>query len=207
VSIRTLTQEDPIGLTGGLNLYGFAGGDPINFWDPFELCKDENGNDLPEGECRKKLAAAQDKARAAYPRDEATGQTYCNKATMSIVSSMNENIPGYVPGETTAEQIGGLLASPESGWVSVTAQQAQGIANRGDVVIAYGIPIGAEGEQHAHVATVRTAWVEPMKGSGVPIINQIGYSTGIRSVSWSFMPAQRTAGITYYAPAGAVSFP
>jgi len=38
VSIRTLTQEDPIGLAGGLNLYGFAGGDPINFWDPFGLC-------------------------------------------------------------------------------------------------------------------------------------------------------------------------
>ncbi len=33
-----LTQEDPIGIAGGLNLYGFAGGDPINFSDPFGLC-------------------------------------------------------------------------------------------------------------------------------------------------------------------------
>jgi uncharacterized protein RhaS with RHS repeats len=33
------TQEDPIGLAGGLNLYGFANGDPINFSDPFGLCK------------------------------------------------------------------------------------------------------------------------------------------------------------------------
>jgi RHS repeat-associated protein len=31
------TQEDPIGLAGGLNLYGFATGDPVNFSDPFGL--------------------------------------------------------------------------------------------------------------------------------------------------------------------------
>ncbi|MFQ5705752.1 MAG: RHS repeat-associated core domain-containing protein, partial [Gemmatimonadales bacterium] len=39
------TQEDPIGLAGGLNLYGFANGDPINFSDPFGLCADDNGDD------------------------------------------------------------------------------------------------------------------------------------------------------------------
>ena len=43
-AIGRFTQEDPIGLAGGLNLYGFAGGDPVNFSDPFGLCVDENGN-------------------------------------------------------------------------------------------------------------------------------------------------------------------
>ncbi len=32
------TQQDPIGLAGGANLYGFAGSDQLNFSDPFGLC-------------------------------------------------------------------------------------------------------------------------------------------------------------------------
>ena len=37
---------DPIGLAGGLNAYGFAGGDPVNYSDPFGLCPpQDNVND------------------------------------------------------------------------------------------------------------------------------------------------------------------
>ncbi len=31
-------SEDPIGLSGGINLYAFAGNDPVNGWDPYGLC-------------------------------------------------------------------------------------------------------------------------------------------------------------------------
>jgi uncharacterized protein RhaS with RHS repeats len=36
------TQEDPIGLAGGINLYGFGDGDPVNFSGPYGLCPPED---------------------------------------------------------------------------------------------------------------------------------------------------------------------
>jgi len=44
------TQEDPIGIAGGLNVYGFAGGDPVGLSDPFGLdpdCTKETSKDCP----------------------------------------------------------------------------------------------------------------------------------------------------------------
>jgi RHS repeat-associated protein len=35
------TQEDPIGLAGGVNLYGFANGDPATYRDPYGLTSEE----------------------------------------------------------------------------------------------------------------------------------------------------------------------
>ena len=34
------TQEDPIGLAGGVNAYGFANGDPVSYRDPYGLKAD-----------------------------------------------------------------------------------------------------------------------------------------------------------------------
>jgi RHS repeat-associated protein len=46
-STGRFTQEDPIGLAGGLNVYGFAGGDPVNFSDPFGLCPPKDNTPCP----------------------------------------------------------------------------------------------------------------------------------------------------------------
>jgi RHS repeat-associated protein len=39
------TQQDPAGFAGGLNLYAYAGGDPVNYSDPFGLCPYSAGGD------------------------------------------------------------------------------------------------------------------------------------------------------------------
>ena len=44
------TQPDPIGLAGGLNSYGYAAGDPVNYADPFGLCPFCLGGLLAAGE-------------------------------------------------------------------------------------------------------------------------------------------------------------
>ncbi|HZG43072.1 MAG TPA: RHS repeat-associated core domain-containing protein, partial [Longimicrobium sp.] len=36
------SQEDPIGLAGGLNAYGFAAGDPVTYSDPYGLSAQSN---------------------------------------------------------------------------------------------------------------------------------------------------------------------
>ena len=57
------SQEDPAGLAGGLNTYGFAQGDRVNYSDPFGLgCKDRNGKDLPEDKCKPAIPAMEDKS-------------------------------------------------------------------------------------------------------------------------------------------------
>lgn len=34
-------ETDPIGIAGGLNLYGFGGGDPVTYSDPYGLAAEE----------------------------------------------------------------------------------------------------------------------------------------------------------------------
>jgi len=61
------TQEDPIGLAGGMNAYGFAGGDPVSDDDPFGLCP---RYDAKRDRCPGRLKSAE------YYRIEAMARAY-----------------------------------------------------------------------------------------------------------------------------------
>jgi len=63
------TTPDPIGIAGGLNAYGFASGDPVNFSDPLGLCTDSNGKSIPQDQCEA-VSAAQGKAIYAAAEDQ-----------------------------------------------------------------------------------------------------------------------------------------
>jgi RHS repeat-associated protein len=44
------TTPDPIGVGGGFNAYGFAGGDPVSYSDPFGLCPDPKDPRCTQGQ-------------------------------------------------------------------------------------------------------------------------------------------------------------
>ena len=66
------TQEDPVGLAFGLNLYGFAGGDPVNFSDPFGLCPIEDRGNCTQADVGSTAIAAAQECRLSCQEEQAT---------------------------------------------------------------------------------------------------------------------------------------
>lgn len=84
------TQIDQIGLGGGLNAYGFAGGDPINYSDPFGLCK--QGDPCPPED-----DVLQRGVNAAYSRTGSEGVLDVAAGAYTAFSILGDGIEGAGP--------------------------------------------------------------------------------------------------------------
>jgi hypothetical protein len=99
---------DPIGLAGGLNVYGFAGRDPINFSDPFGLC-------FPWPQCA-----------FAVARAGAAGGTLVGAGVGALGLGAGA-IPGAAVGNRVGWVAGFAGATAGAGWIALSSRHSKGV--------------------------------------------------------------------------------
>jgi len=132
------TQEDPIGLAGGLNLYGFAKGDPVNFSDPFGLCEKPQGKGV--GICLESYIRGKFFGYGDNRGPSANGGTYKTSTRFSIdpasgsISGLQNDI-GYTGGK---KGMGGLdvtrVSDGNGGWNLTLTGSAVNGTGRGAMI-------------------------------------------------------------------------
>ena len=100
------TQEDPIGIAGGMNQYGFGRGDPVNSSDPFGLAPDTSFADERARQETQKCVS-ESKTCAELIGVLANDKSKWNIATRNILGS-DLGEPEYESSET-GELTGGTL--------------------------------------------------------------------------------------------------
>ena len=153
-STGSFTQEDPIGLAGGLNLYGCTGGDPINFSDPFGLCPESLGgdgktrvlSDCPEGSEGHKIhqalskPAATDATTVASEEDQAEHQSRMECTQGRVLTTATQ---GAAVGRVAGAVAGGAFGAVRMGRTFGVAGAVLAGAPTGGVGTPYGFVAGA----------------------------------------------------------------
>ncbi len=186
------TQEAPIGLAGGLNLYGFAGGDPVNFSDPFGLCRDANGNTLPDSECRQITAA---EGEAMYDAAVASGDwTWTNITANKDVQNNVGDCTDYIE---SAMQGAGFPSLGTGAWPA---------GNNGAVRTSGTYGFGAESGTDGNFDIISVADIR--RGDIVVFDGHAGIASGTVNANGTIQAMQNGGSGTgiWYAPAAAVIY-
>ncbi|MDB4913031.1 MAG: hypothetical protein JWM95_675 [Gemmatimonadetes bacterium] len=143
------TQEDPIGLAGGMNLYGFAGGDPVNFSDPFGLMPCPP---CDPGSYSRDLAEGMWNTAVQTVKDAGNSITVYAKATLGSISG---EVATKLYGSGSSAQFGGEVGTDGASAVGGVRMDLSppGPNVRTFTVSTPGIPIGG-GASVAGTATV-----------------------------------------------------
>ena len=154
LAIWPFLTQDPIGLAGGVNLYAYAGNDPISYDDPFGLCTDKDGNEVAK--CRD---VTPDEGRHILHAAAETGQWTWTEGDASK-GQPPKDVPNHVGDctdycETGMEKGGQPALDPRpntggfDGSTDYRPLKSGEKPQMGDVVVSPGKP----GTQHAGLAT------------------------------------------------------
>jgi len=112
-------QADPIGLAGGLNAYGFGGGDPVNFEDPFGLCppNDKNTRDC-SAEIQRLLGA--DRAMQSQMTNKGIIKASATIASAGVFGRLMSRVVGSLLGDEVQTNISDKISRQivKRGWTA-----------------------------------------------------------------------------------------
>ncbi|MCA1790910.1 MAG: RHS repeat-associated core domain-containing protein, partial [Thioalkalivibrio sp.] len=123
------TQEDPIGLAGGVNVYGFAAGDPVSYSDPYGLCP------IPPSSCIEAVERLQGRLlQAALTAAEVVGEVSGVAPLMRAFSGEDAHGNRLTAGRRMFE--GGLVVAGALSGAGDDLARAAALADRGGFTLA-----------------------------------------------------------------------
>ncbi len=134
-------------------MYGFAGGDPVNFSDPFGLCKNAKGEEVPAGKCRDVTAEEGKKVYDAAVDEGAWTYTQGRKGEPAKDFCANKgDCTDFVEAAMRGAGLPELSPRPATAEYPGTSYRALGSADTpraGDVIIVGGHAGVLTGSKHA----------------------------------------------------------